>query len=181
MDCQVLSFSGWISKYCGGVGSAIFVSGHSATSPGQGLLIVGASRRMQSHWHSQYGSWGFWSVGLCPVPTRLKPYNGARFPMTFPSGKIKSTTVSRRVARFSSCESRSIKTGTCLRLSQGLAQKRNFNTKSKQEKYQRKFKSRSDHGKFHAKWPRTPPLSQLENLATLWETVYSLTYQVILG
>ena len=48
-------------------------------------------------------------------------------------------TVSERVARFSwdsrVCESHSIKTGTCLHLNQGLAQKRNFNPKSKQEKY----------------------------------------------
>jgi len=49
-------------------------------------------------------------------------------------------------------EIRSIKTGTCLHLNRGLAQKRNFNPKSKQEKYQRKFKSRVDHGKIDAKW-----------------------------
>ena len=64
-----------------------------------------------------------------------------------------------------------MKTGTCLHVNQGLAQKRNFNPKSKQEKYQRKFKSMVDHGKIYAKWPRAPPLSQLENLATLWDTV----------
>jgi len=45
--------------------------------------------------------------------------------------------------------------------------------------YQRKFKSRVDHGKIHAKWPRAPPLSQLENLATLWDTVYG-TWGVVL-
>jgi len=42
---------------------------------------------------------------------------------------------------------------------------RNFNTRK------RSIKSRIDHGKFHAKWPRAPPLSQPENLETLWETV----------
>jgi len=77
-----------------------------------------------------------------------------------------------RGSRDSSCEIRSIKTGTCLHLNQGLAQKRNFNPKSKQEKYQRKFKTRVDHGKIHSKWPRAPPLSQLENLVTLCDTVH---------
>jgi len=74
----------------------------------------------------------------------------------------------------------SIKTGTCLHLFQGLAQKRNFNPKSKQEKYRRKFKSRVDHEKIHAKWLRAPPLSQLENLATLWDTVCMIVRNCLL-
>jgi len=80
-------------------------------------------------------------------------------------------TVSRRVARFSSCESRSIKTGTCLHLSQGLAQRETSIARANKNSIKLFLKSEVDRGKIHAVWPRAPPLSQLENLATLRETV----------
>ena len=52
-----------------------------------------------------------------------------------------------------------------------LSAQEELQSKSKKEKYQRKFKRRVHHRKIHAKWARVPPLSQLENLETLSDTV----------